>query len=122
MPVRAEFVPVFQGLRDILVEYAPKLKVVHDKPDNYYLDTHTIGANKKPIFFAGVRIGKGYVSYYLMPVYGPQLRGGMSPALRKRMQGKACFNFTDVNPALFMELRQLTKSAYEFWQGLGWVT
>ena len=101
MPVRAEFVPVFNGLREILAEYAPNLEVVHDKPDNYYLDTHTIGANKKPIFFAGVRIGKAYVSYYLMPIYGPHLRDGMSPALKKRMQGKACFNFTEVDPALF---------------------
>ena len=122
MPVRAEFVPVFNGLREILAEYAPKLEVVHDKPDNYYLDTHTIGANKKPIFFAGVRIGKAYVSYYLMPIYGPQLRDGMSPALKKRMQGKACFNFTKVDPALFNELRQLTKRSYQFWRELGWVS
>lgn len=122
MSARAEFIPVFTGLRDILAAYAPKLKVVHDKPDNYYLDTHTIGANKKPIFFGGVRIGKGYVSYYLMPVYGPQLRDGMSPALKKRMQGKACFNFTEVDPALFKELEQLTRRSYQFWRKLGWVT
>lgn len=122
MPVRAEFVPVFGSLRDILAEYAPKLNVVHDMPDNYYLDTHTIGANKKPIFFAGVRIGKGYVSYYLMPIYGPELREGMSPALKKRMQGKACFNFTEVDPALLKELKQLTRRSYQAWRKLGWVT
>jgi hypothetical protein len=122
MPARAEFAPVFSQLRDILAEYAPRLKIVHDKPDNYYLDTHTIGANKKPIFFGGVRIGKGYVSYYLMPVYGPQIRDGMSPALKKRMQGKACFNFTEVDPALFRELKQLTERSYQFWRELGWVS
>jgi hypothetical protein len=122
MPARSEFVPVFQSLREILAEYAPKLNVVQDKPDNYYLDTHTIGANKKPIAFGGVRMGKGYVSYYLMPVYGPQVRDGMSPALMKRMQGKACFNFTEVDPALFKELKQVTKRSYQFWRTLGWVT
>ena len=122
MPARAEFVPVFNGLRDILTEYAPRLQVVHDKPDNYYLDTHTIGPNKKPIFFAGVRMGKSYVSYYLMPIYGPQLRGGMSPALKKRMQGKACFNFSEVDAALFKELKELTERSYQFWRKLGWVT
>lgn len=122
MPPRPEFIPVFNALRGILAEFAPGLKVVHDKPDNYYLDTHTIGANKKPIFFGGVRIGKGYVSYHLMPVYGPELRDGMSPALKKRMQGKACFNFTEVDPALFKELEQVTKGGYEFWRKLGWVT
>jgi hypothetical protein len=84
--------------------------------------THTIGDNKKPIAFGGIRMGKGYVSYYLMPVYGPQVRDGMSPALMKRMQGKACFNFTEVDPALFKELKQVTKRSYQFWRTLGWVT
>jgi hypothetical protein len=122
MSERPEFVPVFNALREILRDYAPRLNVVHDKPDNYYLDTHTIGANKRPIFFGGVRIGKSYVSYYLMPIYGPQIRDGMSPALKKRMQGKACFNFTEVDGALFKELDQLTKRAYQFWRELGWVS
>lgn len=31
-----------------------------------------------------------------------------SPALRKRMQGKSCFNFTRVDDALFFELVDLT--------------
>jgi hypothetical protein len=125
MAIRTEFIPVFKGLRGILAEYAPNLKVVHDKPDNYYLDTHTIGANKRPISFGGVRIGKAYVSYYLMPIYGPEPRDGMSPAmspaLKKRMQGKACFNFTQVDPALFKELAKVTKRGYQYWRELGWV-
>jgi hypothetical protein len=33
----------------------------------------------------------------------------MSPALKKRMQGKACFNFTAVDEALFKELAALTR-------------
>jgi hypothetical protein len=120
MAPRAEFVPVFAALREILVPYAPKLRVIHDRPDNYYLDTHKIGANKRPIFFAGVRMGKGYVSYYLMPVYAESVRG-MSPALKKRMQGKACFNFKAVDDALFAELSQVTRQGYEAWKKIGWV-
>lgn len=88
MATRAEFMAVFTGLRGILAEYAPKLNVVHDKPDNYYLDTYALGANKRPISFGGVRMGKAYVSYYLMPIYGSEVRDGMSPALKKRMQGR----------------------------------
>jgi hypothetical protein len=120
MAPRAEFIPVFAALREILVPYAPKLTVVHDEPDNYYLDTHTIGPNKRPIFFAGVKMGKGYVSYYLMPVYA-QSAGGMSPALKKRMQGKACFNFKAVDRELFAELKQVTKQGYAAWKKIGWV-
>jgi hypothetical protein len=121
MPAKNDFAPVFKSLRSILAEYAPKLEVVHDRPDNYYLDTRTIGKNKKPIYFGGVRLGKAYVSYYLMPAYSPELRTGMSPALKKRMQGVACFNFTTVDPELFDELRQVTKQAYADWKKTGWV-
>ena len=120
MPTRAEFIPVFNGLRDILAEYAPKLKVVHDQPQNYSLDTHTIGPNKRPIFFGGVRITKNYVSYYLMPVYAEMVRG-MSPALQKHMQGKACFNFKTVDEALFRELKKVTKQGYQAWKKIEWV-
>ena len=52
-------------------------------------------------WFGAVRLGKAYVSYYLMPVYGdPRLLADMSPELRKRMQGKSCFNFTRVDEGL----------------------
>jgi hypothetical protein len=120
MTTRAEFAPVFDGLRAILAEYEPKLNVVHDRPDNYYLDTYTIGPNKRPIFFGGVRINKNYVSYYFMPIYGDLLRG-MSPALKKHMQGKACFNFTEVDATLFKELKKVTKQGYQAWKKLEWV-
>ena len=49
---------------------------------------------RQPMWFGGVRSGKAYVSYHLMPVYShPALLEAISPALRRRMQGKSCFNF-----------------------------
>ena len=55
--------------------------------------------------FAGVRKGKRYVSYHLFSVYlEPGQLDGISPELRRRMQGKTCFNFTQVDDALFDEL------------------
>src|SRR4051812_11893724 len=110
MPAKPDFTPVFDGLRAILAPYAPKLEVIHDRPGYYSLDTYQIGHNKKPIFFGGVRSGKNYVSFYLMCVYGAEdgVLDGMSPALKKHMQGKACFNFKTVDPVLFKELKQIT--------------
>ena len=65
-------------------------------------------------YIAGIRIGKSYVSYYLMPVYGmPELLVEVSPELRRRMQGKACFNFTRVDESLFSELASLTATGIE---------
>jgi len=57
----------------------------------------------------------------LTSAYSPELQDGMSPALRKRMQGIACFNFTTVDDALFDELRKVTKRGYAEWKKLKWV-
>ncbi len=65
-------------------------------------------------FFAGVRSGRRYVSYHLMPVYGrPELLDGISPQLRRRMQGKSCFNFTTIDESLMGELEDLTRRGFE---------
>jgi hypothetical protein len=70
--------------------------------------------NKKPLYFGGVRKGKNYDSFYLMSVYAtPDLLKGMSPDLKKRMQGKSCFNFKTVEESLFQELATLTKAGFK---------
>ncbi len=104
------FAPVFAGLREILVPYAKSMVVVHDVPGNYYLNsTKPHPTNGRPMMFAAVRTGKNYVSFHCMPIYGSTaLQAAISPALKKRMQGKACFNFTAVDAALFAELADLT--------------
>jgi hypothetical protein len=44
-----------------------------------------------------------------MPRYAlPSLRAGVSPNLKKRMQGKSCFNCEKVEPELFNTLERLT--------------
>jgi hypothetical protein len=71
-------------------------------------------------YFAGVKLGKRYVSYYLMSVYAePTLLDGLSEGLRKRMQGKSCFNFTRVDDGLFDELADLTARGREAFADAG---
>ena len=66
--------------------------------------------------FAGVRRGKRYVSYYLFSVYlEPGQLDGISAELRRRMQGKSCFNFTQVDDPLFDELDGLTARGHELY-------
>ena len=70
--------------------------------------------------FAGVRKGKRYVSYYLTSVYlEPGQLDDTSPELRRRMQGKSCFNFTRVDEALFDELDGLTVRGHELYAERG---
>jgi len=111
MPDKDKFNEVFHRLIAIFKPYAKKMVVVQDTPSCYYLDTRYIMKNKKPLCFGAVRLGKNYVSFNLMSVYAcPDLLKGMSPELKKRMQGKSCFNFKEVDEKLFQELDKLTKA------------
>jgi hypothetical protein len=111
MPDKKEFNEVFATLKAIFKPYAKKMVVVQDTPSCYYLDTRYIMKNKKPLCFGAVRMGKNYVSFYLMSVYAsPDLLKAMSPELKQRMQGKSCFNFKEVDEKLFKELDKLTKA------------
>jgi len=106
----ADFDATFAALREILRPYARNMIVVHDTPDNYYLDSKYTAPNGHPLFFGAVRKGKSYVSFHLIPVYMfPDLLTELSPAMKKRMQGKSCFNFKSVSEEQLAELRELTK-------------
>ena len=121
MPTQNEFPFVFEQLKNILKPYAANLTVKADTPGNYYLDGPYSEKWKKEVFFASAQIKKNYVSFYLMPVYMyPELLKGISPELKKHMQGKSCFNFKKVEPDLFEELTALTKKgAQKFKEEIG---
>jgi hypothetical protein len=113
---------VFSPLRAILAPYAAKLVRTVDTDTELYLDTAHVMKNKKPLFFAAVQLKKNYVSFHLMPVYvQPALLDGISPALQQRMQGKSCFNFTQLDEALLSELSALTAAGYASYQRQGYV-
>jgi hypothetical protein len=110
MPDNTDFTKVFAALKSIFKPYAKKMDVVRDTDDYYLLNTRIMMRNKQPLAFGMVRRGKSYVSFHLMSVYAlPGLLKDMSPELKKRMQGKACFNFKEVDQKLFSELKKLTK-------------
>jgi hypothetical protein len=111
MPDNHNFEKIFARLKAIFQPYVRKMDVAHDSQTYYLLNTRYVMKNKQPLCFGGVRLGKAYVSFYLMSVYAsPDLLKGMSPELKKRMQGKSCFNFKEVDEKLFKELARLTKA------------
>lgn len=108
---------IFSKLKSILAAYESELIVLHNKSDNYYLNTPT--TDKKSEFFGAVQIKKSYVAYHLMPIYYyPELLNSISHDLKNKMQGKSCFNFKEVNDSLFDELRFLTTTAFEKYKSL----
>jgi hypothetical protein len=87
--------------------------VKQDRPGRYYVETG-VEYRGRPVFFGAVARMKSYVSHHLFPVYiRPDLLDGISPALRKRMQGKSCFNFTAVDEDLLAEIGRLTRRCLE---------
>ncbi|HSE30588.1 MAG TPA: hypothetical protein VLA93_03320 [Pyrinomonadaceae bacterium] len=113
MPKNSDFDSTFNQLKEILSTYAEKLIVIADSPDYYALETHHVMKNKHRLYFGGVRRGKAYVSFHLMPVYAcPEITEKISSDLKKRMQGKSCFNFSAPDEKLFNELRKLTKAGF----------
>jgi hypothetical protein len=98
---------VHARLRDILVRYGDELVITRDGPGGMALEVP--GLEGKPWgYVAGTRVGKRYVSLYLMPIYAsPELGNDLSPGLQQRRQGKSCFNFAKLDDALFAEVGEL---------------
>jgi hypothetical protein len=105
--MEAQFEAVHDRLREIILRHRGDLVVTKDGPGG--ISVEVPGLEGKPWgYVAGTRVGKRYVSYYLMPVYVSPEAASVSPALAKRKQGKACFNFSRVDEGLLAELDALT--------------
>ena len=110
----AEFEQLFARFRSMLEPYARKMHVSADSPQWFGVDMAPEGERDPSTWFGATRLGKRYVSYYLMPIYvKPDLLDDLSPALKKRMQGQSCFNFARADEPLLAELEALTKRGYE---------
>jgi hypothetical protein len=123
----ADFAAAFAALKPLLARYADRLAVTADTPAEYLLVTRSPSPFRQhkggPMFFASLRRGKAYVSFHLMPIYMcPALAGGISPALKKRMHGKTCFNFNaSPEPRLLADLERLTEASFQDWTQKRWV-
>jgi hypothetical protein len=123
----AEFESIFELLKPILAKHAKRLVVKDDKPGEYMLVTKSPSPfpqhKGEPMFFGAVRTGKAYVSFHLMPIYMcPELIKLITPGLKKRMQGKSCFNFKTAPEAdQLADLKQLTAASVEQWKDRKWL-
>ena len=123
----SDFAAVFAVLKPVLARYAKRLSVKADTPTEYTLLTKRPSPfpqhKGQPMYFGSVRLGKAYVSFHLMPLYMcPALTDTISPALKRRMQGKTCFNFKNEPEAeLIGELRRLTEAGVREWKQKKWI-
>jgi hypothetical protein len=123
----SQFDSVFATLKPILDRHREDLHVKANTASEYRL----VGAipspfpqhKGAPMDFASVRQGKAYVSFHLMALYmNPALNSTISPELKKRMQGKTCFNFKTVPDAsLIRELERLTETGFQAFRKRKWI-
>jgi len=114
MNSHSDFSAIFDQLKNIFQPFASKLTITANTKEAYSLYGPFSEKWKRTLFFGSVQVKKNYVSFYLMPVYMyPDLLKDIAPELKKRMQGKSCFNFKQVEPDLFEKLAKLTKESFE---------
>jgi hypothetical protein len=112
----ADFPVTFLQLKRVFAPFVRRLQINADTRGRYYLETKS-QYRGRPMFFGAVISGRAYVSFHLMPLYwDPSLLARISPALKKRMQGKSCFNFTSPDPVLFRELGKLTSKGFALYR------
>jgi hypothetical protein len=123
----ADFVNAFAALKPLLASQVNRLAVKTDTAREYSLVTKSASPfpqhKGQPMWFGSVRIGKAYVSFHLMPLYmSPELNSAITPLLKKRMQGKTCFNFKgNPGPEVIAELERLTEACLEQWRKRKWL-
>jgi len=110
----ADFTAVFSRVREVMKPYASLYNATTDSPKRYYLETKDGRYKGKPMMFGCVMMGKAYVSYHFFPLYVcPELTKKISKELKKRMQGKSCFNFKETDESLFKQLAELTAAGHQ---------
>ena len=119
MPTKAVQPDVFPRLCGILRPLAGDYDIQSDTPNNFTLVVKGVVHRKGRVWFASIQCKKNYVTFHLMPLYmNPAMQKHVTPALGKRMQGKACFNFTEVDEDLFASLAELVgiaSTGYPAW-------
>jgi hypothetical protein len=111
-PAAADLAATFDALCAVLQPLARTMRVSANGPGLYTLLTQPTPKHPDGVPFASVSKGKNYVSFHFMPIYGcADLQASLSPELRARMQGKACFNWSaPPTPELRRELTALVRA------------
>lgn len=100
---------VFEALRALMLRHGDGLDVTRDVPGDLVVRTRVLDARGQPGWFGTVTMRKSYVAFHLPPLYDhPSLADSLSDELGRRRQGKTCFNFKALEPALLDELEALT--------------
>jgi hypothetical protein len=122
-----QLVPVYNELRQILLQQVKgNMKLMDDKPGQVHLiskkPTEILEKKRDALYFASLLVQKGYVGFYLMPVYSDEfLKKQIAPELLKCLKGKSCFHIKKLDDKLKSQVAQALQAGYDCYEKKGWV-
>jgi hypothetical protein len=121
-----ELQQIFKQVRELISRYSPPLVAKKDQADYYDLwsvkEVVIAGRKKKEVFFAGVIIQKGYVGFYLMPVYvDEEMKKVFPPEMLALLKGKSCFHIQRIDATVMAQIEKALKVGFDCYRNKGWV-
>jgi hypothetical protein len=119
-----DFKQIFAALKPVFSKHEKRLAVKADTPIEYTLVSKSPSPfpqhKGQPMYFDTIRLGKAYVSFHVY--MSPELYKLVTPELKKRMQGKTCFNFkTEPAKEHLAGLKQLVEAGLNDWKEEKWL-
>ena len=119
----------FDELHSLLKRYSPpfgaRTGTVKNKRDyNLWSEKQVIieGRQCEEVAFAALIEQKGYVGFYLMPLYAtPELNSSIPPRLMKLLKGKSCFHVKVLTPELVSDIKSALDEGRALYRKRGWV-
>lgn len=125
--MKTDFVEIFQTIRASLQPYtANGFTARVNSESNYELwsekSVTVEGKALDAVFFASVRIFKGHVGFYFMPVYVEgEIKALFHPDLLKLLKGKSCFHIKKLDDLLMGQIEAALAAGFIRYKQKGWV-
>ncbi len=122
-----ELVPIFNEIRKMLLGCVKgTIKIQEDSAGQIHLyskkQIEVSGKKRDEIYFASAMVQKGYVGFYLMPVYSDVfLVKEIAPELLKCLKGKSCFHIKKLDETLKGQIQNALEAGYSCFEKKGWV-
>lgn len=125
--MKTDFIEIFQTIRAVLQPYAAlgfNNRINSETTYDLWSDREVVIDDKKrsEVYFAKVRILKGHVGLYYMPVYAvPEMKEVFDPALLKLLKGKSCFHIKKLDESLLAHIEDALAEGFRLYKEKGWV-
>lgn len=113
--------PIFSKLKSVFHSFSPPFKITQNSEKSIDLYTtkeaELLGRKYPSLYFAGIKIQKGFVGFYYFPIYVyPELLGKFPPELKKCLKGKTCFHIKKDDAIIFQQINAVLKDGFAFYK------